>query len=65
MKLHEKLFKLRKENGMTQDDLAEKLDISRQAISRWEMGTALPDVINILHLSKLYGVSTDYLLNDE
>ncbi len=65
MKLHEKLLKLRKEKNLTQEDLAEKLGVSRQAISRWEMGTALPDTENILQLSKLYEVCTDYLLNDE
>ena len=65
MKLHDKLLKLRKEKGMTQEELAEKLNVSRQAISRWEMGTALPDTENVLQLSKLYGVSTDYLLHDD
>ncbi len=65
MKLHDKLLKLRKEQGMTQEELAEQLNVSRQAVSRWEMGTALPDTENVLHLSKLYGVSTDYLLNDD
>ena len=48
-----------------QEDLAEKLDVSRQAISRWESGTAMPDANNILQLSKLFGVTTDYLLNDD
>ena len=43
MKLPDKIIKLRKENGWSQEDLAENLDVSRQAISRWENGTALPD----------------------
>lgn len=65
MKLPDKIIKLRKENGLSQEKLAEKLDVSRQAISRWENGTALPDAQNILQISKLFNVTTDYLLNDE
>ena len=65
MKLHDKLLKLRKEKGMTQEELAEQLNVSRQAVSRWEMGTALPDTENVLQLSKLYAVSIDYLLHDD
>lgn len=65
MKLSDKIIGLRKYNGMSQEDLAEKLDVSRQAISRWESGTAMPDANNILQLSKLFGVTTDYLLNDD
>lgn len=65
MKLSDKIVGLRKSNGMSQEDLAEKLDVSRQAISRWESGAAMPDANNILQLSKLFGVTTDYLLNDD
>ena len=65
MKLSDKIIGLRKSNGMSQEDLAEKLNVSRQAISRWESGTAMPDASNILQLSKLFGVTTDYLLNDD
>jgi len=65
MTFGEKLLDLRKRNGYSQEELAEKLDVSRQAISRWEMGTAIPDSQNVLHLSKLFSVSTDYLLNDD
>ena len=65
MKLSEKIIQLRKSNGWSQEDLAEKLNVSRQAISRWEGATAQPDATNILQLSKLFGVTTDYLLNDE
>lgn len=65
MKLSEKIVRLRKINGWSQEDLAEKINVSRQAISRWEGGTAQPDASNILQLSKLFGVTTDYLLNDE
>ena len=65
MKISKKIVHLRKLNGLSQEDLAEKLEVSRQAISRWEMGTAKPDANNILHLSTLFGVTTDYLLHDE
>ena len=65
MKLYEKIIKLRKSNGGSQEELAEKLDLSRQAISRWENGTALPDANNILQLSKIFGVTSDYLLNED
>jgi transcriptional regulator with XRE-family HTH domain len=65
MKLSDKIVRLRKSNGWSQEDLAEKLNVSRQAISRWEGSTAQPDAANILQLSKLFGVTTDYLLNDE
>ena len=65
MKLPDKMIKHRKANGLSQEDFAEKLNVSRQAISRWENGTALPDAQNILQISKLFDVSADYLLNDE
>ncbi len=65
MNLGEKLIALRKENGWSQEDFAEKMEISRQAISRWENGTALPDAQNILRISKLFHVTADYLLNDD
>ncbi len=65
MKLPDKIIKLRRAQGWSQEELAERLDISRQAISRWENGTALPDVQNVLQLSKLFCVTTDYLLNDD
>ena len=65
MTLSEKILTLRKRSGMSQEELAEKLNVSRQAISRWEMGTAMPDVPNVLGLSKLFGVTTDYLLHDD
>lgn len=54
MNITEKLIQLRKSKGISQEELAEKLDVSRQAISRWETGTALPDANTILALSKLW-----------
>lgn len=64
MNLSAKLTSLRKQKGLTQMDLAEKLNVSRQAISRWEVGTAVPSTDNLKVLSELYGVTVDYLLND-
>ena len=65
MTLSDKILTLRKQRGMSQEDLAESLNVSRQAVSRWEMGTAMPDAANIQKISKLFHVSADYLLNDE
>ena len=65
MELKEKLVALRKEKGLTQLAVAEKLDVSRQAISRWESGIALPSTDNLRCLSSLYEVPTDYLLKED
>ena len=65
MKLDEKLISLRKENGLTQSNVAEELDISRQAISRWESGVAMPSTENLRRLSELYSVPIDYLINED
>ena len=65
MKMDEKIITLRKKLGWSQEDLAEKMNVSRQAISRWENGAALPDAQNVLQLSRLFNVTTDYLLNDD
>lgn len=65
MKFHDRLYKLRKDAAMTQNDLAEKLHVSRQAVSRWEMGTAMPDVENLLAMSELFHVSLDYMLKGQ
>ena len=65
MELKEKLVALRKEKGLTQLVVAEKLNVSRQAISRWESGTALPSTDNLRCLGALYEVPIDYLVNEE
>ena len=65
MKLEEKIVRLRKAAGMSQEELAEQLNVSRQAVSRWESGTAMPDASNLLQLSRLFQVTTDYLLHDD
>lgn len=64
MSLAEKLISLRKQKGLTQMDLAERLDVSRQSISRWEVGISVPSTENLKVLSELYEVSLDYLLTD-
>ena len=65
MTFGEKLYRLRKERGMSQEALAQELGVSRQAISRWELEEVAPDTGNVLAASRLFGVSTDYLLRDE
>ena len=65
MKFSEKIYLLRKESGMTQSELAEALHVSRQSISKWEMGTVMPDMVNIIAISKIFLVSIDYLIHDD
>ena len=62
MKLCEKLYKLRRAAGLSQEELAEKLTVSRQAVSKWENGAAQPELSKLVELSRLYGVSVDELL---
>lgn len=64
MKLEEKLRTLRQEKGLSQTELAEMMDVSRQAVSRWETGTGLPSTENLAALGRLYGISMDELLHD-
>ena len=61
----EKLSKLRKENNYTQEALAEKIGVSRQAISKWESDGAFPETDKLIMLAKLYNCSIDYLLRNE
>lgn len=65
MRLAEKLVALRKQKGLTQADLAEKINVSRQAISRWEVGLSVPSTDNLVFLSRLYNVPVDYLLQEQ
>lgn len=65
MILSEKIMILRKQKGWSQEQLAERLEVSRQAVSKWESGASVPDLDKILRLSDLFGVSTDYLLRDD
>ena len=62
MNFSEKLLTLRKANELTQEQLAEKLDVSRQSISKWESGQATPELDKIVALSAIFNVTTDYLL---
>ena len=65
MILADKIVKLRKKNSWSQEELAEKMNVSRQAVSKWESAQTIPDLEKILQLSRLFGVTTDYLLKDE
>jgi len=60
----EKVQALRKQRNISQEQLAESMNITRQAVSKWELGESTPDVENIIRLSQVLGVSTDYLLVD-
>lgn len=64
MKLEEKIALLRKKQGWSQEELAFRLDVSRQAVSKWEMGDSLPDLDKIIKMSDLFGCTTDYLLKE-
>lgn len=65
MQLSEKLVKLRKAKGLSQLKLAEMMDVSRQAVSRWETGKAAPSTDNLKYLGSLYNVPLEYLLHDD
>lgn len=61
----EKLQLVRKSKGMTQEELAEKLDVSRQAVAKWESGQVYPDINNLIQISNLFNVTVDYLVRDQ
>ena len=65
MILAEKITEARKKNGWSQEEMAEKLSVSRQAVSKWESAQSTPDLQKVLRLAEIFGVSTDYLLKDE
>lgn len=65
MTLGEKLKEIRKKFGLSQEQLAEIMNVSRQAITKWENDGGIPDVTNLQELSKVFGITVDYLLNDE
>ncbi len=65
MILADKIIDLRKKNGWSQEELAEKLGVSRQSISKWEGAQSIPDMNRIIALSEIFGVTTDYLLKDD
>lgn len=61
----EKLQILRKSKGFTQEELSEKLNVSRQAVAKWESGQAYPDILNLIQISELMNVTVDYLVKDQ
>ena len=65
MTLGEKIKELRKARGLSQEELAEQINVSRQAVSKWELDLSLPDIDNIVQLSQLFDVSTDHLLTNK
>ncbi|MBM0045616.1 helix-turn-helix domain-containing protein [Anaerococcus sp. mt242] len=65
MILADKIISLRKKEGMTQEDLAIQIGVSRQSVSKWESSMAMPDLDKIIKLSKIFSVSTDFLLDDD
>ena len=62
MELTEKLLNLRKANGLTQEQLAEQLGVSRQSVSKWESGQAMPELDKIVSICEIFHVTADYLL---
>lgn len=65
MKLAEKIYQERRKLGLSQEQFAERMDISRQAVSKWESGQSMPDLDKIVAMSQIFGVSTDYLLKED
>ena len=65
MKLNEKIAWYRREKKLSQEELAARVGVSRQAVSKWELGEASPDIGKLLALAKAFGVTTDHLLNEE
>ncbi len=65
MKLYEKITLLRKKNGLSQEELAEKIGVSRQAVSKWETGDAQPEITKLKALADTFNVTVDYLLDEE
>ncbi|WNS78752.1 helix-turn-helix transcriptional regulator [Domibacillus sp. DTU_2020_1001157_1_SI_ALB_TIR_016] len=65
MELGDKLKKLRQENGYSQNDLADKLHVTAQAISKWENNKSIPDITNLVQLSDVYNISLDSLIKPD
>ena len=64
MVFSEKLLQLRRQKGWSQEELAEQLQVSRQAVSRWKAGSAMPDVVNLMRIAKLFAISLDELVSE-
>lgn len=65
MALSEKIYELRKKSGLSQEQLAEQLGVSRQAISKWESGKAVPESDTLISISRYYNVTLDYLMKED
>ena len=65
MILADKIITLRKKEGWSQEELASQLGVTRQSVSKWEGAQSVPDLDKVVQMSRLFGVSTDYLLKDE
>lgn len=63
--LGKKLYELRKKNGLSQEELAERLGVSRQAVSKWECGESMPDTDNLITIARMYAISLDELVGNE
>lgn len=65
MEFHNKLYSLRKQKGLSQEELANRLNVSRQTISKWEVGDSTPDIEKLIAISDLFGISLDELVMDK
>lgn len=65
MILADKIIEERKRIGLSQEELAERLNVSRQSVSKWESAQSIPDINRIIMLAEIFGVTTDYLLKDD
>ena len=65
MILADKIMTLRKKTGWSQEELAAQLNVSRQSVSKWEGAQSIPDMDKVVQMSRLFGVTTDFLLKDE
>ena len=65
MEFHNKLYNLRKQRGLSQEELANRLNVSRQTISKWEVGDSTPEMEKLIAISDLFGVSLDELVMDK
>lgn len=65
MKIDQEIKKIRKTNGLSQEEFAKMLAVSRQAVSKWERGSSLPDIENLMYISNLFNVSLDTLIKND
>ena len=65
MMFFEQVYRLRKESNLTQEDLAEKCEVSRQAVAKWESGESVPDIYKLIQIAKIFDISLDELVRGE